>query len=267
MTVHEKETTPGSAELDLLPGFSWPVLRAFSDALATATFCEGDTLYDHESAYTHAQGRAALEYRYRIQVSKPKRQASTAGSNEESAGVFEANWKTPLVYDLYDRATGEAEQCLTTRQGNLITTLERGDIHILSARQCPPTPRSLKNLRTNIKGIDANAVRSCLEKGGGDLAFAVPYDPINKVSREKQLMLDAPLKRRLQARVVELSLTEAGIPAPEEYFPTISIRMFVFDGIDESQVVEALKSALYRPAKDAKKDNFKPSRHGLLISK
>ena len=89
-------------------------------------------------------------------------------------------------------------------------------------------------------------------------------DVANNISKLKHMNVSATLHTRFKAEPKVLMPREAGLLEWNRMVPTIDIVFYVMESGSSSEIREALKAQLYVPAKNAKRDMFRLSTHGLL---
>ena len=86
--------------MNFFSNFAWAVPLAFSDALATCLFEEGDVLYDTPKAYRDDWSEAIKHISLSLQVRYPAR--ATGVEKEDERSIIEKNWNSEVHFDLYD---------------------------------------------------------------------------------------------------------------------------------------------------------------------
>lgn len=249
-----------------LEGFAWAVPTAFARGLGACYFDEGDTLYDSRRAYTGVWGTSLPTIGRCVRV-KSTGLASVVGSSVQQESVFARNWLRPVELELIDFKCHQTTAVSCT-QGRLYTLLWKGDLDILEEHTPEPeVPRlPMSTVRGKLLGNAVSQVRSRLAaKLHQPVVFIMPYDETHAVLVDKEAGVRTSLSKSWDPIRIELSPNVLQQPGPE-FVPTLTILCFAVDCRDPSRVEEALKQALYVPAKDKKtaKESFKVSAHGHL---
>jgi hypothetical protein len=257
--------------VELLPGFAWPVPRAFAAAVSVCRFEQGDLLYDAPGAYQAWGPAGASGAGVRVQVLDPPRTARTAPADAEG-DRFAANWVAPVTLELGEARFG-AGRTVRCTQGRLFSCLWRGEPELLvdvepGAGLDPPLPRGGRDLQKQL----ATAVPALLAKLRSRrpwTVFASVVDESSEPSLAKARSIEAALESRYATRTVSLAPAEASVEDGEAYHPTLRLRASRVAERDPKRVRDLLKRALYSPtrsAADSGTDRFKLERHGLLVS-
>jgi hypothetical protein len=245
---------------DFFDGFTWAVPKTFSDAVTACRFEEGDILYDSRKAYDGEWGEAAKYIKHSLQVRSPTR-GTTAASNA-SGSVFGKNWDAEVVFELQDDAGDEPTRLIETTQGKLFTALWHGDLSVFEADLIPELPLRLKEVSRMLEQAILAAESLSNEKP----TFIMARDVANSISKLKHMRVLATLRSHFKAKPKVLLPREAGLQGWERIAPMIDVVFYVMESGSSSQIHDVLKAQLYVPAKDAKKDMFRLSAHGLLIA-
>jgi hypothetical protein len=287
--------------MDLLPGFAWPVPRAFSAAVAACRFEQGDVLYDHSIAYVEADGSGSKAESgaaavpadwasvvavlgHHLQVLDPPRSSRQAPS--DSAGRrFLANWEAPVRFEKCDYRRGRTEE-LTSTQGRLFSCLWKGDPALLSGdapeRDAQP-PALARELHKELEQALPALRRAAAEAGPLDRAclFAFVVDESSEASLAKERSVVAALRRNHRTHAIDLAPSEAGLDDGPGFHPALRVRARLVEDAREQSVQRLLKAVLYSPARQvaalaaeeaasdedaAAGDRFRLERHGLLVA-
>lgn len=147
-------------ETEFVSGFAWPVPKAFVSALSLCRFEEGDTFYNHPSAYEDPWGQTSSLLRFCIQVRfppvsraapreapdgaeapdeeehHPQAAEGLASVNSASASPtgqrrFATNsWRSSAVVDISNLETRDEWKAVATTQGRLYSLLWHGDMSV-----------------------------------------------------------------------------------------------------------------------------------------
>lgn len=270
--------------MERLPGFVWPVPRAFASAVSTCRFEQGDVLYDVPEAYASwGPGPGCW-----VQVLDPPRTARAAPPDAEG-NRFAANWGAPVTIELGIRSPASA-RTLRCTQGRLFTCLWRGDPGLLED-VVPGAPDELRPpaMARELQKELAVAVPAVRQASRRDpehsTAFVCVVDEASEASLAKARAIAAALAgdgaasqrghrpgRAAAAggavEIVDLAPAEAEIPGGDDFHPALRVRGFVVECAEPAQVEAWLKRALYAPTRtsgDGAGDRFKLDRHGLLV--
>jgi hypothetical protein len=257
--------------VDLLPGFAWPLPRAFASAVSVCRFEQGDLLYDAPGAYEAWKRGRAKRLGCRVQVLDPPRTARTAPAETEGSR-FAANWASPMTLELAD-GSGARPRTVRCTQGRLFTCVWRGAPELLvdvepGGASDPPLPLGSRELQKQLE-IAVPALEDALRGDPPRVLFASVVDESSEASLAKARGIEAALTRRYALEVVSLSPGEAQVPDGEAYHPALRLRGSAVPEADPKAVRELLKRALYSPTRsgaDSSADRFKLERHGLLVS-
>ena len=275
--------------MEVLPGFAWPLPRAFAAAVSTCRFEQGDVLYDVPEGYA-SWGPGPGRW---VQVLDPPRTARTAPA-DALGNRFAANWGTPVTVEL-GVLRPSSKRVVHCTQGRLFTCVWRGDPDLL--RDVPPgTPEALPlpGVARDLQKELASAVPALRRASHRDphhsTAFVCVVDEASEASLAKARAIASALSdgRAGEARgraarhasspdedveIVDLAPAEAGIPSGEGFHPTLRVRAFVVASDEPAKVEARLKRALYGGGQDGSRDadpggtdRFKLDRHGLLVA-
>jgi len=223
-------------------------------------FEEGDILYDSQKAYSGEWGEAVEHIRHSLQVRSPSR-GTTAASNA-SGSVFGKNWDTEVTFELQDFASDEPAQFVETTQGKLFTALWRGDLSVFKGDLNPKLPLRLKEVSKMLE----QAIPAADSLSDGNPTFIMARDVANSSSKLKHMKVSATLRSHFKAKPKVLMPRDAGLQEWDGIAPTIDVVFYVMESGSNSEIHDALKAQLYVPAENAKKDMFRLTRHGLLVS-
>ncbi len=286
--------------MDLIPGFAWPVPRAFSSAVAACRFEQGDVLYDHPLAYGIAAdgepGSASSETRevpgdwgslisilgHSVQVLDPPRSARHAPS-DSAARRFLVNWEAPVHFELCDYRNGRSEMLKST-QGRLFSCLWKGDPSLLSADgPGSPSPQPPVLARELQKALEQAlpAVRRAASSAAsldGALVFVFVVDESSDASLAKQRAILAALRGGHRTHAIDLAPGDAGLADAPGFHPALRVRGYLIEAASEPTVKGLLKAVLYSPTRPVgaeaadgttetatEPDRFRLERHGLLV--
>lgn len=246
--------------MEFFSGFKWAVPRAFSDAVALCRFEEGDILYDTEKAYYDDWEKASQFIEHSLQVRYPAR--VSGGATEKGAGVFGSNWGSEVRVDLYKNLEKVDVGQIHTTQGRLYTALWKGDIAVLDKESEEPViPLSVQDVTKILK----QATEKAKELSVGFPVFVMARDLSNPVSREKFSKILTALKKNLHNQPSILVPGKAGLSKIDNIAPTVDIAFFLMNGTSAEELRELVKSAVYAPAKNVKKEMFRISAHGIIV--
>lgn len=246
--------------MEFFSGFKWAVPRAFSDAVALCRFEEGDILYDTKKAYNNDWEKASQFIKYSLQVKYPARVSGSAA--EKGAGVFGRNWGSEVHIDLYKNLEKVGAGQIHTTQGRLYTALWKGDITVLEKESEEPLiPLSVQDITKTLEQTTEKAK----ELSVGYPVFVMARDLSNPVSREKFSKILTALKKNLHSQPSILTPKKAGFIKFEDIAPTLDIAFFPMNGTNAEELYELVKKAVYAPAKNAKKEMFRISAHGIIV--
>lgn len=246
--------------MDFLPGFTWALPTAFSDAVFLCSFEEGDILYDTPLAYEGEWNNVKNEIQYFLQIRHPARGYSSASNGN---GVFEANWNSEVRLELYKNHKMVSVGQIHTTQGKLYSALWKGDIGLILNKDSknPKPPINIQQVTKDL-GNTSKAVK-ILTKGKS--SFVMARDVTSPIAREKYFKIKTALSKHLKDEPIILSPNEAGISNPENVAPTIQIAFFITDKISTKELEDIVKKAVYVPSKNAKIDKFRISSHGRIF--
>lgn len=253
-----------SDPMNFFPEFKWAVPSAFSSAIASCRFEQGDILYDTQLAYKGSWGEAEPHINYSLQVKFPPRSSSTDMSNND-ASVFSANWSAKVVFELHNHKT-KTTKLIETTQGRLYSLLWKGDLE-RSLDESISAPKQAIELLENLEMAYSFFEQKAIMENKISCLFLLPFCPENSQLLEKQASLDAVFSDFCSFSRSEVKINEIqGFPYLN-YVPTAKIIGFFFNEPNNlKEVTELIKKALYKPSRDKKTDkvNFSVSNHGLL---
>ena len=272
--------------MEVLPGFAWPVPRAFAAAVSICRFEQGDVLYDVPAAYA-SWGPGPGRW---VQVLDPPRTARAAPADAEG-NRFETHWGTPVTIEI-GVLRPSSKRVVRCTQGRLFTCIWRGDPALLqevvpgTAEALPPPGRA-RDLQKRLETAVPALRRASRRDPRKSTAFVCVVDEASEASLAKARAIAAALSgepatgapgrgsRRAapstgSVEIVDLAPAEAGIPSGEGFHPTLRVRAFVVETREPEGVEARLRRALYgggRGAGDGEPapDRFKLERHGLLV--
>lgn len=253
--------------MDFLPGFAWPVPRAFASAVSVCRFEQGDVFFDAADAYEEWRRGRKRKVRFHVQVLDPPRSARSAPVDAES-NRFAANWASPVTCEVGDRKARTTEVVRST-QGRLFTCLWRGDRALLQDVE-PGTPEDLplpavgRGLQKHLAASLGAFLEASGRPAGAGTWFLSVVDASSEASLAKARSIESVLAASPAGETYDLSPQEAGVPHGDTYHPALRVRGFWVADEDADVVRERLKHALYGPAKSGP-DRFKLERHGLLV--
>ncbi len=247
--------------MEFFKGFQWALPVAFADSLARAWFVEGDVLYDSAEAYNASWSAALQAVEYTIQVRSPAR--SSEVNNQTVREVFTRNWHSEVRLDLYSHMTRVGNGQVRTTQGRLYTSLWKGTIDTLFEDKSahPPVPTTAQQLSRDLE--KASGLTALVPSGHA--TFVMVRDLSNSVSRSKYQKVQAKLRPYMSREPVIVRPADANFPDAHEIAPTVDIALFPTTGVELSELEELVKQAVYVPTRDAKKDMFRLSAHGVVI--
>ncbi|MEE2674817.1 MAG: hypothetical protein VX466_13530 [Myxococcota bacterium] len=250
--------------MEFLPGFAWPVPRAFASAVSACRFEQGDVLFDAADAYAGWKAGRKRKARFSVQVLDPPRSARSA-SREAEGSRFVVNWASPLTCEVGDRQ-GSIPEVVKSTQGRLFTCLWRGDIRLLheelpSEAGEPPIPAGARDLHKQLEATVAGLGKISSAAGTW---FVSVLDVSSEASLAKAREVESALSALYRVTIRDSSAQEAGIPDGDGYHPALVVRAVWVDEQNPEAVRERLKLALYGAAKSGS-DRFKLERHGLLV--
>lgn len=256
--------------MDFLPGFAWPVPRAFASAVAAGRFEQGDVFYDAPGGYDAWGPEGPVGVSCWVQVLDPPRTARSAPSDADGSR-FAANWSSPATLELAGPG-GVRPAVVRCSQGRLFSCLWHGARELLvesppGEPDEPPLPRGARELQKHLATAVA-ALRTALAAAGRGVLFASVVDESSESSLAKQRAIESCLASRYEPVGVSLSPIEAGVPDGNRFHPALRVHATGVVGGDRTRVAELLKGALYAPSRSGGEpgtDRFKLERHGLLL--
>lgn len=246
--------------MEFLPGFTWALPAAFSDAVFLCRFEEGDILYDTPLAYKGEWNNVKNEIQFFLQIRHPTRRYSSASNGN---GVFETNWNSEVRLELYKNHKMVTVGQIHTTQGRLYSALWKGDIDLILNKESK-NPKPPINIQQVTKEL-GNTSKTAKTLTKGKSTFVMAKDDTSPVSREKYFKIKTALSKYLKDEPTILSPNEAGIINSEYIAPTIQIAFFTTDKISTEELEEIVKKAVYNPSKNAKTDKFRISSHGKIF--
>ncbi len=255
--------------MEFLPGFAWPVPRAFASAVSVCRFEQGDVLFDAADAYGAWKSGQKRKVRFHVQVLEPPRTARSAPVDAEG-NRFAANWSSPVTCEVGDRQESTT-QVLKSTQGRLFTCLWRGDRRLLrevqpGAADDPPLPGVARDLHRHLGVTVAGFWAASVQTADSGTWFVSVVDATSEASNAKARNVESALSGRYAVKTRDLSPHEAGVPDGDSYHPALRVRGAWVEEESADAVRELLKQALYGPAKPGP-DRFKLERHGLLVGR
>lgn len=246
--------------MEFFSGFKWAVPKAFSDAVSLCRFEEGDILYETEKAYDDDWEKASKFIEHSLQIKFPARVKGRVAEN--GGGVFGSNWNSEVRIDLYKRLEKVGVGQIHTTQGRLYSALWKGDLAILEKNtEEPPIPLSVQDVTRNLEQVSKKAN----ELSVGFPVFVMARDLSNPVSREKYSKVLTKLRKYLEKNPKILSPQKAGLMQYENIAPTVEVAFFPMYGTSAEELHDLVKSAVYVPAKNAKKEMFRLAAHGVIF--
>ena len=246
--------------MEFFSGFQWAVPKAFSDAVALCRFEEGDILYDTKKAYDDNWEKASNQIEYSLQVKYPAR--AKGGVSENGDGLFSSNWNSNTRIDLYKNLKKVGVEQIHTTQGRLYTALWKGDLSVLEKESEEP---SIPLIIQDVTRILEQATQKAKEFSVGFPVFIMARDLSNPVSREKFSKILTALKKHLYDVPEILTPKQGGLIEFANIAPTVEIAFFPVNEINDEELHGLVKKAVYIPSKDAKKDKFRVSAHGIIV--
>ncbi len=279
-----------------LPGFAWPVLSFFKDALRNHKFTHGDTIYSSLDGYKpglYLGSRIMVRnFQRESTIISTARQATPLDENVVEEEDFLANWAAPIMLDFYN---GEEYQQIQTTQGHLYSFLWKGDPSIFSLSTTLPFPQNASGLlkilrisqnqdkpyyRSEYKDRLADvAIRHALQnisdhihqlnmpEGFGANLFLYHFDYLDGVSCGKLEKASIALKQSFSTEVQAYSLKDLGVPDFDVYLPTTKIGVSLIPGdTSEEQLADLMKPIFYTPNPkiSPKQQRFKLNLHGIF---
>ena len=246
---------------EFFDGFAWGIPKAFSDAVAACWFEEGDMLYDTQKAYNGDWGTAVKQIHHIIQIREPARGLSTIP--KESGSVFKKNWASEVYFELQSLHDNSIPKYIRTTQGRLYSALWHGDLSIVD--KDAPEPKLPLQLREVTKKLE-QTVSFAKELAGANPVFVMARDLSNNISRIKHRKVKSALHSHYGASNHAFVPKKAGVKNWERVAPTIDVVFYIMKPAEHDDIHERLKSQLYVSAKEAKKDRFRLSTHGMLLA-
>lgn len=247
--------------MQFFPGFLWAVPHAFSEAVSVCQFIEGDILYDSKLAYND-WSIANTHIQYSLQVRYPTRAYVGSFGSEDVQGAFQRGWNSKVRIDLYKNQEKVNTEQIETTQGRLFTLLWRGDQNILNLETDDPHPPVMISAVTkHLNQMQLNVIRNIISRP----VFIMARDMSNSTSMEKYLKVVTYLKKYLSGDIKILNPQEAGLNNWKMVSPTIDIVFYPVCDMSKDTLFELVKKAVYTPAKNAKKDMFRLSAHGVIL--
>lgn len=240
--------------------FKWAVPEAFSDAVNLCNFAEGDLIHDNVAAYTEDWPSALQKINYSIQVKAAY--SDSLSSSESENKKFLNNWNSEVRVDLFHKQQRTSPGQIHTTQGRLYTLFWKGDLSILDASTPPPLPPP--NLRDAAKNINETSFFASQFSVHGP-SFVMARDHANPVSRAKYNKVFLELKKHLVQEPLVFLPSEAGIKKWDKLAPTVEVAIFHTQYSTQEELHDAVKNAVYVPAKDAKREMFRIAAHGLIV--
>jgi hypothetical protein len=212
-------------------GFSWPIPFAFSSALTKCQFELGDIMYSDISAYEMPWKQAIDRIQHSITVTKSTLAKSEAEANE---GVFALNWSATVELELRNHQDGSLSKIIT-KQGNLYSTLWKGDISLLDENNeslvVPLTHLAIKKKLQSVTIAKAGTSQFLI---ASDAASSLFKEKIRKI--EKALGSDSKTSVHLASALPEFSHLDL--------LPTVEIVTFNTSLCPE-EVEVRIKEAVY----------------------
>ena len=253
--------------MEFLPGFAWPVPRAFASAVSVCRFEQGDVLFDAADAYRARKAGRKRVVRFHVQVLDPPRTARSAPVEAEG-NRFAANWSSPVTCEVGDRQESTT-QVVKSTQGRLFTCLWRGDLRALrevqpGAADDLPVPGVARDLQKHLEATVAGFRAVPAQTADTGTWFVTVVDVSSGASLAKARDVESALSARYAVETRDLSPHEAGVPDGDTYHPALRVRGVWVEEKNAEAVRELLKRALYSPTKSGA-DRFKLERHGVLV--
>lgn len=243
---------------ELLPGFRWPVPRAFAAAVCAYRFEQGDVLYRDVRAYDPLAGGIPSGLTA-IQLRQPPRSARSLPSDAEGDRRL-SNWQSELELDLVDLARGAVESRKTT-QGRLFMALWKGDDSSLDGRgEEPALPRSARELAQLLREGGLGLPELAPTSHRSRFSFVVDWSA--DASRTKAARIADALQQLGACASRDRFPAELAAPEADRFHPTLVVRSVEIEHARPEAVEEALRRALYGGPGES--DRFSASRHGLL---
>lgn len=243
-----------------IKGFEWNIPLAFKDCIAQCKFDHGDVIYKNKSNAKN-WGEEKIDIDFLIQVKSPLR--ASANSNSSDIDVFRANWNSKIVFEKIYPNNSDLNTKIETTQGHFFTYLWKNDETILNSNQI------LKPVITSIsaKQIDSKFIKSKIPDGWH--GFAIIMDCVSNLVISKRTLIDNALSEKYTCRSEVYEFDEAvnlNIEEQKSYSgisPTLSLELFLIQSNNSEEIIEKLKSVLFKGVKN----RFNINTHGLLIKK
>jgi hypothetical protein len=243
--------------------FEWALPVAFADPVGACRFEEGDLLYNSRGAYQTTWGEAQGLLKHCIQIKSPAR-GPRAKVEQANESVFSDNWVQQVVLEMTEFPSQET-RTITTTQGRLYSYLRFGDISQLEGASAEPQlPKLAQELMKDLESLAGKFVK----KFDSKIQFVMPYDHTNPNLKAKRVNIEASLSSGLRFESVRHVLGDVDPELKDKFTATSELLCFKIKNGNLVEVNDALKRALYSPAKDkiTDVDRFKLRKHGLLIS-
>ena len=261
------DEVPDLAAWQCYEGFAWAVPAAFSSALSSFRFEQGDVLYRDRSAYGPLSGRPS-DGAVAIQVLEPAR-SSRVNPAEAEGDRRAANWLSEVRLERIDLARGVTEERILS-QGRLLMALWTGEETWLGVGSAePPMPLAARDLAVRLSQTVGAFERCWAKKRGTGFLFVV--DLASDASRVKARSVEVALATLGTTHRHEFLPSAAGVESPELFHPTLRVRGVMAGGASREAVESALRDALYAgglrrgEGDDETPDRFSTARHGLLV--
>lgn len=240
--------------MEWIPGFAWPVPRAFSGAVSACRFEQGDVFYSDSDAYD-AWGPGGGLPAHAIQVLDPPKGTRALAADADGKRFF-ANWVSPVEIRVWESGEAAGAGRVTT-QGRLFTGLWRGDVAWLAEDAGEPEPPAMqrdlhKRLAEAVAGVRAR-VAAGAGKGGrrrhgeaaaaGGCLYLAAVDEASDAGRVKAGAVAACLAERFPLEEHRLAPGEVGIEGAERFHPALVVQVIAV-ATDDPAPVEALLSEL-----------------------
>lgn len=246
--------------MKFLPGFTWALPTAFSEAVALCRFEEGDSLYDSRAAYADGWEFSRYPGDCFMQVRFPAR--VKGGSPGKVKSVFSRNWAAEVRLDLYRSSGRVFPGQIHTTQGRLYTALWTGDLAILRGDASPPVPLGVREV-TRLLSETPKEIASYASRGYP--VFAMARDVNSAASRNKYNRVFSSLHDHLPEKPILMAPGDLQMRDSHKIAPTVQIAFFALNGMSAEKLREKLKDTLYAPAKDAMVDRFRLEAHGVIF--
>lgn len=246
-------------EAPFVQGFGWAVPSAFRDALASCRFEEGDTLYDTQDAYGRIWAESKNLIKHSIQVAFPPR--GPRSTNDDDDAVFLSNWLSSVHVNLYKYPEASVVKRYVTTQGRLYSMLWHGDLAVLDVEGPEVSaPLGAAQLLYELAAVKPIALELSREAP----VFVMPYDQAARLPRSKFSAVVRAISKVAEVQPVLLSCSEASIPSPERFSPTVGVAIIPGNGMSPLALESAIKEVLYKPSKNTRVPRFNLGRHGVL---